>query len=87
MSPHEPHLLFGWLGLGALVVCICLAQMRINRWRRAEGFSPDYGGNREYSKFIWHNMPAQVKRQARILQVIGIGLAAVGLWLSAWLRV
>jgi hypothetical protein len=87
MTSHTPaHPGYMVAGMLIFLLCGCLAKMKVNRWKKAEGIAPAPSftreGNREYKKMIWQMMPMQIQQQFYGLIMIGFVAAAIGLWLA-----
>ena len=86
MSHTPAHPLYLAIGLAILLVCAFLAPIKINRWRKAEGIAPapstTQEGNSEYKKWFWRNMPAELRKQVRILHGVGFACFVIGIWLA-----
>ena len=87
INPYGAHPLFGVLGMVAFPVSLYSAQLRIDRWRRVEGFAPapssHRSGNREYKKLLRRNMPAGLKQEVRIIEGVGFACFVIGILLAA----
>jgi hypothetical protein len=74
------------MGFVIFVSCGYLANVRVERWRKANGVAPppsmNRAGNREYKAWLRRNMPEKIKRDVRLLQFGGFVIAAICLWLS-----